>query len=159
MGHLLATVNPEAAAAIKPTSPLGNRVAPLHQIVRYHSRPGEGRAGKMSFPAFMMHCDPENGRAQLLVIYAADDLQDRINIPYRSDENPFAAWDYINPLEAPVTLRAGNLENGMDRVFGEHGLEEGQSVMGLIAELRREIEALKAKRGPGRPRNDMLPES
>jgi hypothetical protein len=94
-GHLLETMNPEAVdqiGLIPATQPdIGTRVV-------YIARPGEGRAGKMEFPAEVMHVEPHGG-LYLLVIYAADDMVERPNVREASEESPFPAWRHLKGQE------------------------------------------------------------
>jgi hypothetical protein len=71
-----------------------DRIPPVGCVVTYHARPGQGRAGKTEFPSVVMHCD-EKGRAELAVIFSADDLAEFEKVPYRSETIPWPAWSFI----------------------------------------------------------------
>lgn len=90
-GHYLETMNPEAVDAIG-TRPEG--LPDIGSTVVYIARPGEGRSGKMEFPAFVMHHEPQGG-LYLLVMYAADDFVERPQIRELSDDLPYPAWRHI----------------------------------------------------------------
>lgn len=97
MGHLLATVNPEAAAAIGKEAipdpvtgwgsdpvepapePVAQTVAPdarlpgIGETVVYQRRAGDFRAGRRAFPALVLDVHPETAALDLVVVYEAED--------------------------------------------------------------------------------------
>lgn len=96
-GHFLSTINPEAAEAIDAPDVVSN-LPDIGTSVVYLSRPGEGRAGKMEFPAIVLHHERQGG-LYLLVIYAVDDMVERPNVPQYSEDTPFPAWRHIQGAE------------------------------------------------------------
>lgn len=72
MGHLLSSVNPEAAAAIQP--PVGKpRLPQVGEIVIYHMRLGHTRQGRTRFPALVQGSN-EREQLNLTVILEAGEL-------------------------------------------------------------------------------------
>ena len=111
MGHLLATVNPEAAARIgteedgqnaPPTAPAqammnaamsGNDPMPVDlpeigEPIRYHLRTGDFRAQRNVFPAQVTAVNPEKGTIDLIAFFDAED---------RIDQRNALPWDGSGP--------------------------------------------------------------
>lgn len=147
MGHLLSTTNPEAAARLQEegdkgiTKPVVSPPAPapapaaappqapvkapydgyvpeVGEIVHYHARPGEGRAGKTIFPAMVLHFNEREGTTQLAIFYAADDVADRIHIPNFTEKVPWPAW---SPITSPLAARIDTLEERLLALEGRRG--------------------------------------
>jgi len=93
MGHLLSSVNPEAAERIQPA--LGRPPLPsVGSVVLYHMRPGHGRQGRTAFPAFVMA--QENGRRlSLLVMIDAGDMIDETLVEQYGVGQEHHAWEPI----------------------------------------------------------------
>ena len=73
MGHLLKSINPEAAELIQePTTRV--RLPDVGDIVIYHMRTGHGRAGRTRFPALVQGAN-QHGLLNLTVILEAGELQ------------------------------------------------------------------------------------
>lgn len=140
MGHLLATSNPDAAAAIKPEEkPFPVREPYVGETVQYYARPGEGRAGKQMFPA-ILHIWDEQGRAELTVIYAADDLRTYTSVFKKTHDRPWPAWDF-----APYALDKSANNVMLDQaIFGKHTPVE-ESVYGMIIALGKRIAELEER--------------
>jgi hypothetical protein len=73
LGHLLQSINPEAAEAIRET-PAAPRVPDVGEIVIYHMRPGERRQGRTRFPA-LVQGEGQRGSLNLTVILEAGELR------------------------------------------------------------------------------------
>ena len=156
MGHLLSTVNPEAAAAVKPEEPPFPIRAPyIGEAVQYFARPGEGRGGGRDvFPAMMMKFG-EDGVAELCVIYGADDFRDRINIPKKTHDKPWNSWDFM------PNAMGGSADVKMlcAAIFGKHDPVE-ESVYGMILRLgarMKEVENDLSVRAANRGRKRLVP--
>lgn len=147
MGHLLSTVNPEAAAAIQPdVDPFAVRAPEVGEIVHYFARLGEGRSGRMIFPAFVMrveHEGPRRGLLELIVIYGVDDVRGYSNVRRKTHDETMNVWDFM-----PGALgNQGDINMILKSLFGEHTMVE-ESVYGMLKEsgktLKRQAEELKA---------------
>lgn len=90
MSMLLATNNPTAAAAIG-MEKRENFLPKIGTPVIYHPRIGERRAGRETFPAFVMAHMSEGGvdldSVELLILYGAEDQSTARFIKPRSAEN------------------------------------------------------------------------
>lgn len=91
MSVMLRSTNPEAVAEIDPHK--DRRVPYVGQIVVYHMRPGEGRAGKMSAPAIVTGIEDDD-HVEILIIFSADDFMTRWKIPRRTDQNTVNCWSF-----------------------------------------------------------------
>lgn len=88
---MLATTNPGAVDEIDANR--DRRRPYVGQRVIYHSRPGESRFGRQQAIADVLHI-VDDDMVELLVTYAADDSLIRVNIPRRTDQNPFNSWSF-----------------------------------------------------------------
>jgi hypothetical protein len=131
-GHLLKTVNPEAADAIgKEDTP--SVLPPIGASVRYYPRPMEGRGGRTVF--FMLVTEhTEDGRVGGVGIFDAQDFRDIRPCWQRTDANPAPAWDWLDtrPPGAAEPL-AGAITPPTARVMAEK-----------IASLTHEVAALQS---------------
>jgi hypothetical protein len=180
-GHLLSSVNPEAAAQLQrdgdagirpplvtqtapeqitdpktpyvPKKPLPmvqphepeytcDRVPEVGEIVRYHARPGQGRAGKIDFSAMVMHCDPK-GRAELMVFFSADDMSEFEKVPYRTDTIQWPAWSFIQ--SADTIALAQRLSSALDIIERLNNRCEALETL-LADDHAKRIEALEARK-------------
>lgn len=63
--------------------------------VTYYPRAGEARGGRVMFPAFVMGQHASDGRLDVLVFRAHDDVVEVPNIPQRGDaDNGRGTWDF-----------------------------------------------------------------
>lgn len=151
MGHLLSTVNPEAAAAIKPEEPFKGREPYVGEIVQYWARAGERPWGRLCFPAIVMDFKPvsENPRgiATLMVLYGAEDHRNYDVVMHRSPENPTHAWDFP-PVRQDNEQDIARL---CETIFGDEKRRE-ESVYGMLkivdSRLRRIETRLKLRGTP-----------
>lgn len=67
-----------------------------HPVV-FYPRPGEGRAGRLKFPATVMARDTAKRTLDLLVHYDRDDVSHLQRMPERSDREPMG-WEMISAL-------------------------------------------------------------
>jgi hypothetical protein len=161
MGHLLATVNPEAAAAIKPEeSPFLVREPFTGETVQYFARPGEGRAGRQIFGAQILKWD-EHGMAQLLVFYGADDFREFNNVGKKTIDRTFNCWEFMPDA---LAHRGGGTEEGdLDRlanlILGEHVAVE-ESVYGMIIRMGNRLKLVEdalARKAANRGKRRLVP--
>lgn len=117
MGHFLSTVNPEAAADIRPIVDL---VLPeAGDILKFFPRPGEGRGGRTDYFIQVTRVYPD-GRVDGIVPYDAADARDVINVPHRSGEVPWPAWEWRDSdrrgtmIAGPAPERSDQLGARMD---------------------------------------------
>jgi len=106
-GHYLSTMNEEAVDQI------GGEAATLPDIgtsVVYLCRPGEGRSGRMEFPAVVMYHARDRRSLGLLVIYAVDDSVEMSSVPEFSDEVHYPAWRHVRGAE-PEKFEPSRLNN------------------------------------------------
>lgn len=99
MGHLLATVNPEAAAAIRPEPNLP-RLPRVGEVLKFYPRPGEGRGGRLEYAVHVTSVH-SGGLVNGIVMYDAQDFRDVINIPPRSDALPWPSWEFMDQTPLP----------------------------------------------------------
>lgn len=121
MSHLLATMNEEAAAEIKPAS------GPLPGIgctVVFNCQLGYSRDGRTQLPAMVTRVRDDEDTLDLIVFYDAGDQNDEIRVPRTSTANPHRSWDF------PAEIVHRNLQ---DRINEPGGLR------GAIAELDKAI--------------------
>jgi len=88
-GHLLSTVNPQAAQTEE------FEVPPIGARVQYFARPGQGRGPHITFPADVMFADPKTGACVLWVLYGREDYREHPHVHRRSDQNPYHSWEYV----------------------------------------------------------------
>lgn len=140
MGHLLSTVNPEAANAItsEAVNPFAVREPYIGEIVHYHSRSGEGRSGKTVFPAHVMKVS-EDGALELLVLYGVDDMREYPIVRPKTYDQPYHAWSFV-----PGAIdHGGKIKMIEEAVFGiSEPVEE--SVYEMITALGKRIKDIEA---------------
>lgn len=128
---LLSTVNPEAAEAIGNVKKVG-----VGNLVVYHARSGYMRDKRSSFPALVLsqHLD---GSLNLLVFMEREDFATEEHVQYRSHNQANHCWSVVE--DAPGS------SSGM--ILAEGPPDQSDTINQLVAR----VEALEAKRGPGRP--------
>lgn len=90
MGHLLKSINPEAAEAIRPAA-LAERMPDVGDIVIYHMRSGHGRQGRTRFPALVQ--GGEAGRLNLTVILESSELRNETMVEQIGPGKEFHVWE------------------------------------------------------------------
>lgn len=114
-------------------------------IVVYHLREGDSRNRRVKFPALVMDSDPELGLRLWVVVDDGDTwTQERVQ-PRRGPE---AGWEL--PESAPVYLPPGIFSEVLAQL--ETARAEIDRVTGISGDLLLRVEALEAKRPPGRPK-------
>lgn len=167
MGHLLSSVNPQAAVEAdsgwKPAGPpLSDQPAMAPEVdqtpkssflpavgasVRYHFRDGDSRNMRTAFPALVLDVNQAEGTISLLITVDAGDFwrQDHVQ-PWAAPE---PGWEWIednSPLTILLGARIIDLERTVMQLTRRNGLigePVGQSSDGQINPA--------LKRGPGRP--------
>lgn len=144
MGHLLSSVNPEAAAAIDGDYPRVEVGSP----VKYTMRDGQRRAGRTQVPGFIM-AQNDDGTCDLLLLMEPEDFIEERHIPMKSEHQIVNCWEYLVP--APVRAEIENLYAIIDElksdVFGEYN-EPPKAVMQYLADFDvrlQKIESATAK--------------
>ena len=153
-GHLLKSINPEAAAAIQP-SPARPRIPDVGELVIYHMRRGHGRQGRTRFPA-LVQSQSERGTLGLTVILEAGELQ---NVTLVSELGPGGdeghCWerpdgshlaDAFRNTVASLHQRIGDLEGEnkslRDLVLGEYAAP-AVSIIHIMQDFENRLRALK----------------
>lgn len=160
MGHLLSTVNPQAAedadSGWKPAGPplteasaealpSAQKLKPrpdgaiptIGHIVVYHLRDGDSRNRRIKFPAVVMDSDPETGTLKLWVIVDDGDTWMQDHVPARVAPEP--GWELVNQgLTEPPVVDHGGLDLRPGHITWA---KQGET----MAELIRRIEVLEAK--------------
>lgn len=157
MAHMLATMNPEAAAAID------NPPAPpdVSTWVVFLPRAGVTRMHRSEFPALVLGAYPD-GTLSLMVVMEAEDIIMEERVPFQSHNQAAYCWRHrrAGPGEADLEPRIKELE---DFLAGEDKLGEIVEAIGKRVEqvelvlaneeieaLEKRIEALEGKKKPGR---------
>lgn len=99
-GHMLKTVNPEAAALAEQE---GLPLPGIGDTVIYCPRPGEVRRGRTQVPAIVVWRDEANRRLDLAIIHEAADMLDQRGVPERAGENE-RGWIRKEPDVAVVKI-------------------------------------------------------
>lgn len=153
MGHLLSTVNSEAADAIRPLVALG-ALPEVGEVVRYHMRQGHGRAGRTFFPA-LVQGHGERHTLHLTVIIDAQDFADETQVSQIGPGAEFHCWERISSA-APSGLhgtvaalheRIGDLEEEnrkmRDIILGDYDVPK-VALFEIFAKLEGRLKALEA---------------
>lgn len=170
MGHLLSTVNPDAAAELTvkeqntaPQQPVENIVPdgrylgwqeprddrpPVGTWVMYVCRPGEGRAGKPKFPALVMHHEPDGHILQqlhLMIVYDVDDMVMMGYVPRVSDEIPWPAWHPIEQVRPHAPIE-GTEPSRLNRLSGDilELLKSTAYLADQIAKLKADLDRTRS---------------
>lgn len=150
VGHMLATVNPEAAAAIdSPPAP-----PDVGTMVVFIPRPGFSRMGRTEFGAMVMGAH-EDRSLMLLVWMEAEDVIMETRIPFQSHNQPHS-WRHVRGSAADLEARVVKLEEylaGDDKLVDDveqlgARIVTVESVMASdeIEQLEKRIEKLEAKK-------------
>lgn len=146
MGHLLASVNAEAAAAIHP-APDRPRLPGVGASVVYTMRAGHGRSGRTRFPAIVRDHGP-NDTLALTVIIDAGDMADEDLVGRAAPGNEFHCWDYVEAvrpvaerLDEPGGLR-GEVASLDAAVFGDFD-RPTISLISILQDFETRLRAVK----------------
>lgn len=124
-----------------PTQPIPG----VGQLVVYHPRPGEGRSGRICFPAMVLQADEGNGYCMLMVFFDAADIREATLVPPRSEQNP-RGWEWPAAHQVASNSDAAVLALAK-RVFGDGNPYEG-SLIDLIKDLYDKVAKLRADLTP-----------
>lgn len=148
MSVMLRSTNPDAIGEIDPDR--DRRRPHIGQIVIFHSRPGEGRMGKMAAPALVTAVEDDD-HVELLIHYAADDAITRWKIPRRTDQNPFNSWSFNEDDEAHYQRVPTPSTGEPAKVDGRLTWDDVKAMHAEIGHLRNRLAALEVKPRRGRP--------
>lgn len=154
LGHMLKTVNPEAAEAIDhPTPP-----PDVSTMVVFKGRSGFSRMHRNEFPAVVLGSHDDDGTLILLVMLEPEDMMMETRVPFRSHNQDQFYWRYPRGDEpvAKIEVRVAEIEEflrGEDKLgevveaIGKR-VEAVESVLASdeIEQLEARIAALEAKR-------------
>jgi hypothetical protein len=132
MGHLLASVNPDAAAAID------NPPAPpdIGTWVVMKGRAGFSRMHRTEFPALVLGHHPEDGSLTLMVVMEPEDMMMETRVPFQSHNQEYFCWRYRRGEDAAdVAERIGAVEEFL----------RGEDKLGEIVEaIGKRLEAVES---------------
>jgi hypothetical protein len=149
MSVMLRSTNPAAVNEIDPDR--DRRVPYQGQRVLFHSRPGEGRSGKMTAIADVMAVEDDD-HCELLIHYAADDAIVRWKIPRRTEQNPFNSWSFTEYDQYWYQRSAGHPGEPPPPSPESHlTWDDVKAMHAEIGVLRNKVVALEAKPKRGRP--------
>lgn len=152
MGHLLSTVNPEAAAAIQP-EPTAPRLPGVGELVIYHMRHGHGRQGRTRFPAVVQD-HGERGTLHLTVILEAAELKNETLVEQIGVGRDAHVWerpdgshlaDGFRGTIASLHQRIGELEGEnktlRDCVLGDFDIPK-ISIIGIMQDFENRLRSI-----------------
>lgn len=152
MGHLLKTVNPEAAADI------ANETKPIPCIgetVIFFPRPGELRAGRGKHAAIVTAVNDDD-TLDLVVVYDADDFIGQRRVARRSLDGGMG-WEtrkvetaHSDPRLHDICNRVDALEKATETiralVLGKLTMPNGESVLGILDEHEDRLDRLEKRK-------------
>lgn len=157
MGHLLRTINPQAAGILdeleKPSV-----IGPLPSVgtsVQFRLRGGEWRNGSDVFAAIVTRAHPEKGLIDVVVVLGADDTMDQREVPRQTEDS---GWGW-SPVEGSATAQVEELRTSIAAfkeelaavLFGIHEKSE-ESVYDMIVEIDQRIAALEPNVSKAKPK-------
>lgn len=145
MSVMLKTTNPAAAQENEPNR--DRRVPYEGQVLTFHLRPGEGRAGKTRAPAIVTRVEDED-HVEIVIYFAADDQLTKWKIPRKSEQNPVNAWAFNDWDE--IHYRPGEAKV-------EEPMPEGHLTWDDVKKMHEEMAALRGRLAAlEQPRGDLL---
>lgn len=154
-GHLLSTVNPQAAQTEE------FEVPPIGARVQYFARPGQGRGPHITFPADVMFADPKTGACVLWVLYGREDYREHPHVHRRSDQNPYHSWEYVPDGFEELSAELDTAQKRIDElvqdnqalekaIFGDYKRPTNpdgtpKSVIDILAEFEKRVFAAAPK--------------
>lgn len=145
MGHMLRTVNPEAADAID------NPAAPpdVGTWVVFKGRAGFSRMRRTEFPALVLG-SLEDGTVQLMVVMEPEDMMMEDRVPFRSHNQEAFYWRHVEKPDAEVINQGPDLTAIVTRL---HDIEqvlmsdEMEALEKRIVALEKAAKPKAAKKG------------
>lgn len=150
-GHYLETMNPEAVDQI------GGAAETLPDIgttVVFLPRPGEGRSGRMEFPAVVMFHEADRRSLGLLVKYAVDDEVEYHSVQQASDTLDWPAWRHIrgaepekfdpsrlNQIRKDLDAVRKKLDETLGKIYGDWAAPSG-SMMDFLVKFEGTLKAM-----------------
>ena len=153
MSVLMETVNPAAVDRVKgPTAPgVGSNVV-------FIPRPGEQRMGRQEFGAMVMF-KHDDLTLDLLVIYGADDVSEKLRIRLYHEDEPFNCWKHVegaepeefepsrlNKMRHEVDELEQKMNNLRQLVFGDWN-EPGKPLIEYLVDFEEKLKDLRKKIG------------
>jgi hypothetical protein len=114
------------------------------QIVLFHQRPGESRAGKPSSPAIVTRVDDDD-HVELMIVYAADDFHTRWSVPRKTEQNPINSWTFNEHDERHYLRDQVKLE--APAPTGHLNWEDVKAMHTEVAAMRHRLAALEGQKG------------
>lgn len=109
MGHLLNSINPDAAEQMNQgTAELPDAPRP-GMVVEYTMRVGHGRMGRTKFPAFVMGASRHGRGVDLLVFIDAGEMTDEQMVEKAAPGNETHCWDWLDNGAAAVRGMRGTI--------------------------------------------------
>lgn len=153
MGHYLNTSNPAAVDTI------GGEAATLPDVgtpVVFLCRPGEGRSGRMEFPATVFSHE-QDGSLHLLVIYAVDDAVEVHRVEELSSTHQWPAWRHrreaepekfepsrLNNMRVDLDATRKTLDETRASIYGEWAAPP-ESLMGYLVKFEGMLKAMEKR--------------
>lgn len=156
MGHLLSSVNKEAAENIRPIE-ARQPLPGVGEVVVYTMRPGHGRGGRTRFPALVM--GEHSGKLILTVIVDAGDMMDESLVEEAGPGQEFHCWERVAPTAIPgihgtvasLHERIGALEEEFKSmsavVLGDFD-KPAVSIIHIMQDFENRLRALKTEAAP-----------
>lgn len=144
---MLATVNPEAAAAIGNIKKVG-----VGNVVVYHARAGYMRDRRSDFPALVMRQHDDDGSLDLLVFMEREDFALEERVAFQSHNQPHHCWSV--PTDPPGDAALPSDIATPDRVMAPiNGSAEPvlRPMQDVLVEIMGRVQVLENRPKPGRP--------
>jgi len=156
LGHLLSSVNQQAADNIQPIQPR-QPLPGVGEMVVYTMRPGHGRNGRTRFPAVVM--GEQGGKLLLTVMIDAGDMVDESLVEEAGPGAEFHCWERPAPTAVPgihgtvaaLHERIGELEEESRKmreiILGDYDIPK-IALFEIFAKIEQRVKALEA--GPAK---------
>lgn len=132
MGHLLRTMNPQAADYANELRPMPI----VGMFVHYYPRAGEVRRGRKRVAALVVHTDEDNRLLDLVIVHDANDFVDQQRVPERRGDD--RGW--VRMEDVVITDASG--QRYLMPGFGE---DDGSEIKGDVEALRESVATLSGK--------------
>lgn len=135
VGHLLKTVNPEAADAID------NPPAPpdVGTWVVFKGRAGFSRMHRTEFPALVLGAQPTDGTLELMVVMEPEDMITESRVPFQSHNQEHFCWRYRRKSAAEEA------DGALGRITAIEDFLRGEDALGSTVEaIGKRLEAVES---------------